>query len=181
MKDILNDVLSKIKTVDTLKSITDKGLEKLAASAIGATLWDLGTIFFLLLLLEIIDIFTACIYQASLLYRAMYGPEITKKRGSLLTYIKFLPKAHDFRYIDSFALRDGFWSKTICYFLLILTGFFIDGILGIRHIPQYALTIFCGILACTEGLSVCENLNAAGVSVAGEISGLMKKRKEQIK
>lgn len=181
MKTILNEVLSKIKTTETLKTVADKGVEKVVASAVGATVLDLGAMFGLLILLEIIDIFTACIYQASLLYRAMYGPEITKKRGSLLTYIKFLPKAHNFRYIDSFALRDGFWSKTICYFLLILTGFFIDGILGIRHIPQYALTIFCGILACTEGLSVCENLNAAGVSVAGEISGLLKKRKEQIK
>lgn len=177
----LKDIFSKVELNKTLYSIADKGVEKVLASAVGATALDLGAMFGLLILLEIVDIFTACVYQASLLYRAMYGPDITKKRGSLLTYIKFLPKAHDFRYIDSFALRDGFWSKTICYFLLILTGFFIDGILGIRHIPQYALTIFCGILACTEGLSVCENLNAAGVSVAGEISGLLKKRKAGIK
>lgn len=181
MKDIIKEVLGKVELGSTVKTVTDKGLEKLAASAIGATMLDLGSMFGLLILLEIIDIFTACIYQASLLYKAMYGPEITKKRGSLLTYIRYLWKAHDFRYIDSFALRDGFWSKTICYFLLILTGFAIDGILGIRHIPQYALTIFCGVLACTEGLSVCENLNAAGVSVAGEISGLLRKRKEGIK
>lgn len=181
MKDVVKEVLDKVELGSTVKTVGDKGLEKLAASAIGATMLDLGSMFGLLILLEIIDIFTACIYQASLLYKAMYGPEITKKRGSLLTYIRYLCKAHDFRYIDSFALRDGFLSKTICYSLLFLTGFAIDGILGIRHVPQYALTIFCGILSCTEGLSICENLNAAGVSVAGEISGLLKKRKEGIK
>lgn len=181
MKTIIKEVFGKVELGSTIKTVTDKGLEKLAASAVGATMLDLGSMFCLLIVLEIIDIFTACIYQASLLYKAMYGQNIVKKRGTLLTYIRYMCKAHDFRYIDSFALRDGFWSKTICYFLLILTGFVIDCILGIRHIPQYALTIFCGILACTEGLSICENLNAAGVSVAGEISNLLKKRKEEIK
>lgn len=177
----IKEVFQKIEFHKTAQHVTDKGLEKIAASAVGSTILDLGSVFGLLILLEIIDIFTACIYQASLLYKAMYGPEITKKRGCLLTYIRYLYTAHAFRYIDSFSLRDGFASKTICYALIILTGFAIDGVLGLRHVPQYALTIFCGILACTEGLSICENLNAAGVSVAGEISGLLKKRKETIK
>ena len=69
MRDILKEVFSKIELSQTLKSVTDKGWEKLAASAVAATLWDLGTIFLLLMLLEIIDIFTACIYQSSLLWK----------------------------------------------------------------------------------------------------------------
>lgn len=181
MKDILNDVLSKIKTVDTLKSITDKGIEKLAASAIGATLWDLGTIFFLLLLLEIIDIFTACIYQSSLLWKKMYDPKIVEKRGNLLNYIKWIWQAHHWRFIDSFALRDGFCSKTIIYFLLIMTGYIIDSVMMIRHAPQLALTIVCGVLACTEGISICENLDSAGIKIAGELRDMLKKKKEGIK
>jgi phage-related holin len=181
MKDILNDVLSKIKTVDTLKSITDKGIEKLAASAIGATLWDLGTIFFLLLLLEIIDIFTACIYQSSLLWKKMYDQKIIEKRGNLLNYIKWIWQAHHWRFIDSFALRDGFCSKTIIYFLLIMTGYIIDSVMMIRHAPQLALTIVCGVLACTEGISICENLDSAGIKIAGELRDMLKKKKEGIK
>ena len=181
MKDILNDVLSKIKTVDTLKSITDKGIEKLAASAIGATLWDLGTIFFLLLLLEIIDIFTACIYQSSLLWKKMYDKKIIEKRGNLLNYIKWIWQAHHWRFIDSFALRDGFCSKTIIYFLLIMTGYIIDSVMMIRHAPQLALTIVCGVLACTEGISICENLDSAGIKIAGELRDMLKKKKEGIK
>ena len=182
MKDIINEVLSKIKTTETLKSVADKGIEKLAASAVGATLLDIGTIFLLLMLLEIIDIFTACIYQASLLYKAMYDKRIVAKRGSLLTYIKFIWSAHHWRYVDSYALRDGFCSKTIIYSLLLITGFVIDIVLSVSHAPiQPALTIVCCVLSITEGISICENLDSAGIKIAGEIRSLLQKRKETIK
>ena len=182
MKDILKEVFSKIEVSQTLKSVTDKGVEKLVASAVGATLWDLGTIFFLLLLLEIIDIFTACIYQASLLYKATYDKQIVEKRGSLLTYIRYIWQAHHWRYVDSYALRDGFCSKTIIYSLLLITGFLIDLVLKISHSPiQPALVIVCCVLSITEGISICENLDSAGIKIAGEIRGLLKKRKEEIK
>ena len=181
MKDIINEILSKIKTTETLKAVTDKGVEKLVASAVGATLWDLGTIFFLLLLLEIIDIFTACIFQASLLYKATYDKQIVEKRGSLLTYIRYIWQAHHWRFIDSFALRDGFCSKTIIYFLLIMTGYIIDSVMMIRHAPQLALTVVCGVLAITEGISICENLDSAGIKIAGELRDVFKKRKDGIK
>ena len=45
MNDILKEVFSKINWTHTFKSIADKGLEKLAISALGASLWDLVTIF----------------------------------------------------------------------------------------------------------------------------------------
>ena len=182
MKDILKDVFSKIEVSQTLKSVTDKGVEKLAASAVGATLLDIGTIFLLLMLLEIIDIFTACIYQASLLYKATYDKRIVKKRGSLLTYIKYIWQAHHWRYVDSYALRDGFCSKTIIYSLLLITGFLIDIVLSVSHAPiQPALTIVCCVLSITEGISICENLDSAGIKIAGEIRSLLQKKKEGIK
>ena len=182
MKDILHEVFSKINVQQTLKAVTDKGVEKLAASAVGATLLDIGTIFLLLMLLEIIDIFTACVYQASLLYKATYDKRIVEKRGSLLTYIKYIWQAHHWRYVDSYALRDGFCSKTIIYSLLLITGFVIDIILSVSHAPiQPALTIVCCVLSITEGISICENLDSAGIKIAGEIRALLQKRKEGIK
>ena len=182
MKDILKDVFSKIEVSQTLKSVTDKGVEKLAASAVGATLLDIGTIFLLLMLLEIIDIFTACIYQASLLYKATYDKRIVEKRGSLLTYIRYIWQAHHWRYVDSYALRDGFCSKTIIYSLLLITGFLIDIVLSVSHAPiQPALTIVCCVLSITEGISICENLDSAGIKIAGEIRELLQKKKEGIK
>lgn len=182
MKDILQDVFSKIKATETLKTVTDKGVEKLAASAVGATLLDIGTIFLLLMLLEIIDIFTACVYQASLLYKATYDKKIVEKRGSLLTYIRYIWQAHHWRYVDSYALRDGFCSKTIIYSLLLITGFLIDVVLSVSRSPiQPALTIVCCVLSITEGISICENLDSAGIKIAGEIRSLLQKKKEGIK
>ena len=182
MKNILKDIFSKIEVSQTLKSVTDKGVEKLATSAVGATLLDIGTIFLLLMLLEIIDIFTACVYQASLLYKATYDKRIVEKRGSLLTYIKYIWQAHHWRFVDSYALRDGFCSKTIIYSLLLITGFLIDLVLKISHSPiQPALVIVCCVLSITEGISICENLDSAGIKIAGEIRNLLEKRKEGIK
>ena len=181
MKNILQEVFSKIKTTETLKTVTDKGAEKLVASAVGATLWDLGTIFLLLLLLEVIDIFTACIYQSSLLWKKMYDPKIIEKRGTLINYIRWIWQAHHWRFIDSYSLRDGFYSKSIIYFLLIMTGYIIDSVMEIRHAPTLALTIVCGVLAITEGISICENLDSAGIKIGGEIRDLLKKRKDGIK
>lgn len=181
LKDIIQDVLSKIKTTETLKTVTDKGIEKLVASAVGATLWDLGTIFLLLLLLEVIDIFTACVYQSSLLWKKMYDPRIVERYGNLLNYTKWIWEAHHWRFVDSSMLKDGFLSKTIVYFLLICTGQAIDTILAIRHAPQVALTLFCGVMACTEGLSICENLDSAGIKIGGELRELLQKKKEGMK
>ena len=182
MKDIINEILSKIKTTKTLKAVTDKVVEKLAASAVGATLLDIGTIFLLLMLLEIIDIFTACIYQASLLYKATYDKKIVEKRGSLLTYIRYIWQAHHWRFIDSYVLRDGFCSKTIIYSLLLITGFLIDLALRVSHSPiQPALVVVCCVLSITEGISICENLDSSGIKIAGEIRGLLQKKKEGIK
>ena len=182
MKDILDEVFSKIKTMDTLKTVADKGIEKLVASAVSATLVDIGTIFLLLMLLEIIDIFTACIFQASLLYKATYDKRIVEKRGSLLTYIKYIWQAHHWRFIDSYVLRDGFYSKTIIYSLLLITGFVIDMVLRISHsLIQPALVIVCCVLSITEGISICENLDSSGVKIGGEIRDLLKKKKEGIK
>ena len=182
MKDILKEMLSKIDLGNTLKSIADKGIEKLVASAVASTLWDLAAIYVLLIVLIVVDIFTHCIYEASKLYKNMYDKKIVDRRGGLLTYVKYLNQAHKFHgYIDSYLLRDGFWNKIICYFLLIVVGFVADQILKLSHIPQFTCTIFCGILACTEVLSICENLNNAGIAIAGEIRNLISKRKEGIK
>lgn len=182
MKEILKEISSKVEFSKTLHTIADMGVEKLVASAVGATLWDLATIYVLLILLIVVDIFTHCIWEASKLYKKMYDKKIVERCGGLLTYIKYLNHAHKFHgYIDSYLLRDGFWNKVICYFLLIVVGFTADQILKLSHIPEFTCTIFCGILACTEVLSICENLNNAGIAIAGEIRSLVFKRKEGIK
>lgn len=181
MKEIIKNVFSKVQFAETAKAITDKGFEKLAVSAIGATLMDLGAIFALFIVLIVMDILTRCMAMSALLWRNMYGPEIVKRRGNLLNYIKWTWQAHEWRYIDSSALRDGFWSKVITYFILLVVATCGDQILRVSHIPPFVLIIFCGVLVCTEVLSILENLGECGVSSVRDIKSLIQKRKEGIK
>ena len=178
MKDIVKDVLSKVELSQTIKAIADKGIEKLAVSIAGATVLDLFEVFLLLMFLELIDIYTACVFQASLLWQRMYDKKIVERYGNLMNYTRWIWNAHHWRFIDSSILKDGFLSKSITYGLLICTGQTIDTILAIRHTPPVALTIFCLVMACTEGLSICENLDSAGVKIGGELRDILKKKKE---
>ena len=174
-------VIRALKDNHTLQAIADKPLEKLVASAVGATFFDLALIYVLLIFLILLDIFTACIYQSSLLWKKMYDPKIVAKRGTLLNYARWIWQAHHWRLVDSFQLRDGFLSKCGAYGLLLLGAFVVDWVLAIRNVPQLALTICTGVLACTEYLSICENLDASGLSIAGQIGNLIKKKKEETK
>lgn len=181
MREILNEVFSKIEWTEALKKITDKGLEKLAVSAMSATLFDLSEMFVLFIVLEMVDIFSACIRQSAILWQRMYDKQIIEKRGNLLNYIRWIWQAHHWRFIDSSALRDGFFSKTITYFLIIFVGFIGDEILHIKGIPQFVLAIFIAVLVCTETLSILENLDSAGIKLAKDLRSLIQKRKEGIK
>ena len=181
MKDIVKDVLSKVELSQTIKAIADKGIEKLAVSIAGATVLDLFEVFLLLMFLELIDIYTACVFQASLLWQRMYDKKIVERHGNLLNYTKWIWNAHHWRFVGSSILKDGFLSKSITYGLLICTGQAIDAILAIRHTPPVALTICCLVMACTEGRSICENLDSAGIKIGGELRDILKKKKENIK
>lgn len=179
--DVIKEIIGKINWNSTVKEVMNKGFEKLAISAVGATLMDLGTIFAMFIILIVVDIFTRCMAMSALLWHNMYGEEIVKKRGNLLNYIKWTWQAHKWRYIDSSALRDGFWSKVITYFILLVVATCGDQILRVSHIPPFVLIVFCGILTCTEILSILENLGECGVSSVRDIRALIQKRKEGIK
>ncbi len=181
MKEILQEVFSKFKTSEHLKAVAENPLEKAVASTIGATVFDLAAIYGLLMVLIALDIFTACIYQSSLLWKKMYDPKIVAQRGTLLNYVRWIWNAHHWRYVDSWKLRDGWLSKASAYGLLLIGAFGVDVILGIRNIPQYALNITTGILACTEYLSICENLDASGIKIGGTIRDMIAKRKDGAK
>lgn len=178
MKEIISEVISKINMSKVLHSVMEKGLEKLAVSIAGATVLDLFEVFLLLMFLELIDIYTACVFQASLLWQRMYDKKIVERHGNLMNYTRWIWNAHHWRFVDSSILKDGFLSKSITYGLLICTGQAIDTILTIRHTPPVALTIFCLVMACTEGLSICENLDSAGIKIGGELRDVLKKKKE---
>ena len=45
------------------------------------------------------------------------------------------------------------------------------------HQPPWAVPLVAGYLVVTELLSICENLNDAGIEAVGEIAALVKRRR----
>ena len=177
MKTIIQDVISKINWNHTLKSIADKGIEKLAISAIGATIWDVAFILIVLVFLSLLDIVTRLVACSYHLWVKTYGEEFTKKNANFYMLLLWIPSAHKWRFVNSMALRTGFVSKFLTYTLLIIAASACDAVLPIRAM----LTLITSILSLTEMLSICENLSESNISVATEIKSLVNKKKEQIK
>ena len=177
MKTIIQDVLNKINWNHTLKSIADKGIEKLAISAIGATIWDVAFILIVLVFLSLLDIVTRLVACSYHLWVKTYGEEFTKKNANFYMLLLWIPSAHKWRFVNSMALRTGFVSKFLTYTLLIIAASACDAVLPIRAM----LTLITSILSLTEMLSICENLSESNISVAKEIKALVQKKKESVK
>ena len=177
MKQVIQDVLSKINWQDTIKSVTDKGLEKLTASAFGMLIFDFAYIMGVFCLLAVIDIISKCCSLSAELWNRTYGAEFTKMHGNLVAFLRWIPQAYDWRYISSRAMKTGFVSKMITYILLIGSACAVDAVLPVKAIR----TLVVSVLACTELISVCENLSLCNIEVAQTLKNLVNKRKEQIK
>ena len=179
MKEIIKEVLSKIDTASVLKSVTDKGLEKLTASAVGAMVLDISTVFFLFVLLAVIDIISKCASLSADLARKMYGEEFTRKFLTFTYFMKTIPRAYSWRWINSSQMKNGFTSKMLVYTILLITSCICDMLLPTNI--QAMRMLVTSILALTELISVCENLSLCNVEVANTLKQLVSKKKEQIK
>lgn len=177
MKQIIQEVFGKIEVTKTLQAVMNNGPEKLTASAIGMLILDLGTVMALFILLAIIDIITKCASLAAELWNRTYGTEFTKRHGNFLAFLRWCPAAYDWRLINSHAMKTGFVSKIITYMLMIIAACVCDALLPLKVMR----TLVVSVLACTELISVCENLSLCNIAVAGHIKSLVSRRKEQIK
>ena len=179
--DILKEVWKSLNASGVLKSVLEFLPAKLTASAVAMSMMDVGVVFVCFIALAVIDIITRCIAQSAMLYEKTYGTAFTEKRGNIVTFIRYIPSAHRWRYIDSGSLRDGFFSKILSYMLMIIVAYIGDFIVGHHGMPQLFGSLIIAVLTFTEALSVLENLGQAHVAVAKEIWALINKRKEAIK
>lgn len=177
MKDLINQVIANINLSKVFQNVMENGLEKLAISAVAASLVDVITVFGVFLFLFVVDVFTRLMCQAHALWVAMYGKEFTTKYGNAYNYICYICSAHRWRFVNSWALRTGFESKALTYMLLLLTARACDSVMPVQALFPLVVTF----LAVTELLSVCENLGECEVSVAKDIWNIVKKRKDAIK
>lgn len=125
--------------------------------------------------LEFLDIFSRWLYQSKKCYCAMYS----NFPAGLSTYIKFLPQARKWRYINSWGMRKG-CDKIIVYLILLLLSALADGAFMLVHLPQrMLLTTVTMVLTITETMSILENLALCDVAVIAEIKDKFKKRVEK--
>ena len=177
MKDIINEVLSKLNIQKTLEGLTDHLPAKLAGSVVSASLMDIGSLLVLFCGLEFLDLFTKWVSLSHDYWVTAYGKEFTAKHGCLWAYVKWLPECRRFHYINSSAMKNQFTSKMLTYTILILTTCWAD--MCIKKVGGVAFisTIGISMVSLTECLSIVENLASANIGVADSVKTLLQKKK----
>lgn len=79
--------------------------------------------------------------------------------------------------ISSEVMKHRFVGKIIVYILCVLAAVLVDVCMITLHQPPWAVPLVAGYLVVTELLSICENLNDAGIEAVGEIAALVKRRR----
>ena len=181
MKNILQEVLSKLNIQKALDSLADHLPAKLVGSVVISSLADIGTLLMLFCGLEFLDLFSKWISLSHSYWENTYGKEFTAKHGCLWLYIKWLTECRRFGYINSSAMKNQFTSKMLTYTILILATCWAD--LTIKKVGGVAFisTIGISMISLTECLSIVENLASANIGVADSIKTLLQKKKDSMK
>ena len=177
MKNILNEVFSKLNISKALESLADHLPAKLVGSVVISSLADIGTLLMLFCGLEFLDLFSKWISLSHDYWVRTYGKEFTDKHGCLWAYVKWLPECRRFKYINSSAMKNQFTSKMLTYTILILTCCWAD--LAMKKVGGVAFisTIGISMISLTESLSIVENLSSANIGIADSIKTLLQKKK----
>ena len=181
MKNILQEVLSKLNIQKALDSLVDHLPAKLVGSVVISSLADIGSLLALFCGLEFLDLFSKWISLSHDYWEKTYGKEFTAKYGCLWLYIKWLTECRRFGYINSSAMKNQFTSKMLTYTILILTCAWAD--LTIKKVGGVAFisTIGISMISLTESLSIVENLSSANIGIADSIKGILQKKKDAMK
>ena len=181
MKNILQEVFSKLNIQKSLESLTDHLPAKMVGSVVISSLADIGSLLGLFCGLEFLDLFTKWISLSHEYWVRTYGKEFTDRHGCLWAYVKWLPECRRFGYINSSAMKNQFCSKMLTYTILILTTCWAD--MCIKKVGGVAFisTIGISMISLTESLSIVENLSSANIGVADSIKNLLQKKKDSMK
>jgi hypothetical protein len=181
MKNILQEVLSKLNIQKALDSLADHLPAKIVGSVVISSLADIGTLLMLFCGLEFLDLFTKWISLSHDYWANTYGKEFTQKYGCLWSYIKWLPECRRFKYINSSAMKNQFTSKMLTYTILILTTCWADVCIKKVGGVAFISTIGISMISLAESLSIVENLSSANIGIADSIKGILQKKKDSMK
>lgn len=132
-------------------------------------------------LLEGMDCFTKWIARA----HKMLVDKDPGSEPSLWECIKNITTAHETEdaasschenYVSSAKMRKQWGDKMITYLILIIMAGTGDAIIKMTHGMVFLLNIVVSYVSATEFISVLENLNDAGVSMASALMGMVKSK-----
>ena len=179
MKNILQEVLSKLNIQKTLEGLADHLPAKMVGSVVISSLADIGSLLGLFCGLEFLDLFTKWISLSHEYWVRTYGKEFTDKHGCLWAYVKWLPECRRFRYINSSAMKNQFASKMLTYAIIVFACCLADSsIKKVGGVPFIGV-IGISMISLTESLSIVENLSSANIGIADSIKTLLQKKKNE--
>lgn len=168
-------------SVTTFKNVIEHLPAKLAASAGITTLANaMGVhiqICILFVTVLLLDLLTRYIAQAAKLWHDLYP----QTPGTMYDYWKFRVQARRWRYFRSDEMRKKFISKCGTYAIILLVFSVCDVAMIIGRSQPFLVSLGTLFLACTESISILENLQECGVKEAQQLLAIINKRKDSIK
>ena len=179
--DVLKEIIAKIELHDTIKSVTNKGLEKLAASAgvtsVSAVLGVHVQLHIAFAFLMGLDTLTRYLAQTARWWKCTYP----QTPYTLYDLWKFRSQSRKWRFFKSGEMRKKFISKFGTYIVILAGASVCDISMSLAKGFAFALTVATTFLSITELCSILENLQECGVKEVQGILTILNKRKEQIK
>ena len=166
----MTDFISQVKT------LTDAWPAKLLATAAGVIFSEVFQLHLHLLLLFAVLEFVDCVSKWLALSYARIKDMDCNAKPTLIECAEGIPAAHRCAYIQSEVMRKQFYSKMLTYLILIIAAGTGDYIIRLTHRPDILLSAVVAYISATELLSVLENLNDAGASIAGALIAIVKSR-----
>lgn len=145
--------------------------KSIAAAILAILLHKHAVLFIAFSALVFIDCFTRWM---SLSYKRLQGMGQTP---SVMQIVGGIEAARTEGLISSEVMKHRFVGKLIVYILCVLAAVLVDVCMIALHQPPWAVPLVAGYLVVTELLSICENLNDAGIEAVGEIAALVKRRR----
>lgn len=162
----------KISALGAIDALLEGVTYKSLIAALLAILFHKHSVLFLAFsALVFIDCFTRWM---SLSYKRLQGMGQTP---SVMQIIGGIEAARAEGLISSEVMKHRFVGKLIVYILCVLAAVLVDVCMIALHQPPWAVPLVAGYLVVTELLSICENLNDAGIEAVGEIAALVKRRR----
>lgn len=162
--------ISALGAIDAL--LEGVSYKSLIAALLAILLHKHSVLFLAFSALVFIDCFTRWMSLSSKRLESLSG-----EKPTVLQIIKGIKAARSEGLISSEVMKHRFVGKVIVYILCVLAAVLVDVCMIALHQPPWAVPLVAGYLVVTELLSICENLNDAGIEAVGEIAALVKRRR----